>query len=131
MRRPLLGIALFAIGCCTLVGCNICSDDVLSRSTSPDGALVATLFQRDCGATTDYSTIVNVGGPSDSFKGEKGRVFVVKGQKHVTVKWTDNRALVIECDSCSRSTVFRQVTALGDIDIAYSLPPAAAGKPKG
>src|SRR4051812_33735603 len=86
---------------CTLIGC-MCSDDVLSRNTSPDGTLVATLFRRDCGATTDYSTIVSVSGLSENFKDEKIRVFVAKGQHGITIKWTARRALSVECDSCSR-----------------------------
>lgn len=120
MRKIIVVPILFAAACAE-VGC-ICPDNVLSRSTSPDGTLVATLFQRDCGATTDYSTIVSVQSPSQGFRDERTFVFVAKGQKSVTVKWTSKRDLSIECEACSRPTVFKEVTALGDINIVYLLP---------
>ena len=128
MRK--LAIASVLLACaCTFVGC-MCSDKVLSRSTSPDGGLVATVFERDCGATTDFSTILSISGTSENFKDERVFVFVAKGQKGVTVKWTGRRALWVECDGCTRPSVFRQVTALGDIDITYSLPSAVTIKPQ-
>jgi hypothetical protein len=44
-----------------LSGCGgTCRNDIAQRATSPDGVWDAVLFQRDCGATTDFTTQVSV-----------------------------------------------------------------------
>jgi len=105
-------------GFAAMIGCT-CSDALMYKAESPDHALVATAFERDCGATTDFSRIVTIGRPSDNYKEERNIVFVVKGQHPVNLKWTAPRKLDVEC-LCPRRSVFRQVTALGDIDISYT-----------
>ncbi len=53
---------LFAIGVVLFVG-NLpdpCSNEVISEVTSPNQKMKAITFQRDCGATTDFSTHVAI-----------------------------------------------------------------------
>jgi hypothetical protein len=55
----------------TSAGCsNACQNSVASRSLSPDGKWAAVIFQRDCGATTGFSTQISIVGanaePSDT-----------------------------------------------------------------
>jgi len=106
-----------------LVSCNPCSDTPRSKATSPDGQLVANFYERDCGATTDFSSDVNVQRSSDKFRADEGVVFIAKGRYDLSVEWTGPRTLRITCPSCARKNVFHEVVALGDIDVKYSLGP--------
>jgi hypothetical protein len=58
---PLLAFSLLAGGCS-----DMCGNTIVSQVTSPDGRRNAVMFQRDCGATTGFSTqvsILNAGKP--------------------------------------------------------------------
>lgn len=84
---------------------------------------MANIYERDCGATTDFSSIVNVQSASDKFRADEGRLFVAKGRYDLSVAWTGPRTLLITCAGCSRKNIYREVVALGDIDVKYSLGP--------
>jgi hypothetical protein len=116
LLQPLCTACVF---CLVLMGCGMCSDTVKTVEKSPDGKLTATLFVRDCGATTDFSTIVSVHRPDSTFKDDSGMVFVVKGESAVKSYWDGSRSLRIECQDCKRKDVFSQLTVLGDVDISY------------
>ena len=106
-----------------LGSCNPCGDTVKLRVPSPDGQLVANVYERDCGATADFSSMVNVQRSSDKFRGDEGLLFVAKGRYRLSVAWTGPRTLLIACPKCSRKNVYREVAALGDIDVNYKLEP--------
>ena len=67
--------------------------------------------------------MVNVQSTSDKSRTEEGLLFVAKGRYDLSVAWTGPRTLLITCPGCSRTNVFREVVALGDIDVKYSLGP--------
>jgi hypothetical protein len=98
-------------------GCGLCSDEVQAELVSPDNALKATWFIRDCGATTDFSTIVSVHRPDNGYRDAGDFVFVAKGRKQLRVAWTGPSKLTVECTGCQRKDVFRRVTLLGNVDI--------------
>lgn len=105
-----------------LVSCT-CNDATRFKATSPDGQLVANFYERNCGATTDFSSHVNVQMASDKFRADEGVVFIARGRYDLSVAWTGPRTLLITCANCARKEVFREVVALGDIDVKYSLGP--------
>ena len=117
-----LTLCFFAMasGCARLM----CDDAVNSEMRAPDGVLVATWFTRNCGATTDYATTVNVHRADSDFRGDSGTVFVAEGRHQLDMKWLDAKHLTIECDGCSRKQVFRTVTILGNTDVTFLLPQA-------
>jgi hypothetical protein len=115
-------------GCCAVLllvsvqfGCNVCSDEAVSNTSSPDAVLVATSFVRNCGATTDFSSMVSVHRKDTGFKEEREIVFVAKGRHDLLVSWTGPKTLSIRCTSCGRKDVFRQVVALGSVDVAFDI----------
>jgi transcription elongation factor Elf1 len=121
-----------AFGCAVILlltaasACNICSDEVLSHTSPPDGVVTATAFVRNCGATTDFSTIVSVHNSSDGYGNEHDFVFVVKGRPDLKAIWNGPNKLIISCANCIRANVFRQITVVADIDIFYEIDAAAA-----
>lgn len=59
-----------------IAGCSDgCKNTEAARSLSPDGQHIAVLFQRDCGATTDFTTQISIIGSSDPLSGS-GNAFV-------------------------------------------------------
>ena len=111
---------------CSLVGvisCDVCGDDLKSTSASTDAQLVAHIYERNCGVTTDFSAMVNVQSASVRFNGDEGILFVAKGRFDLSVEWTGPRTLLIKCSTCSRKDIFRQLVALGDVDVKYVLLP--------
>ena len=103
-----------------LVACNHCGNTVKGKAVSPDGQLVARVSERECGATTDYSSVVNLQKPSDKLEPDDGVLFVAKGQHDIFVHWTGDKELLVTCTSCSRKDRFREVKVTGDIDIRYA-----------
>ena len=65
--RSALGLfaVLLAIGCTACV--DPCGNEILSEMRSPDGRLKFIVFQRDCGATTAFSTQVSIIPSGDEF----------------------------------------------------------------
>jgi hypothetical protein len=62
-------------------GCSVCSDTEIKQTTSVRGER-ATVIVRDCGATTDFATVVQVGGYW------KTAVVAVKGREDVVPLWS-------------------------------------------
>jgi hypothetical protein len=113
------GALLFVCFVCFASSCAPCSDHVLSNVPSPDSALVATAFVRNCGATTPYSSIVSVHERSNLFGNSGDTVFVAKGRYPLQVVWTAPRAIQIRCEACSATDVFRQVAILDGLKVSY------------
>lgn len=100
----------------------LCADDVVTRVASPDGRLVATYYVRNCGATTDYVSTVNLRSTKAKFRADEGVVFTAKGEHRIGIEWTAARHLRLRCDSCKRDLIYRQVVRFGDVDIDFDLP---------
>lgn len=125
-----------------LAGLTACSDlsdcrnQVLAEKTSPDGWHVATLFVRDCGATTGYATqlaIAERGVPLD-----RATVAFIADEDHgsaltqgpaiwTEMRWTNSAELFFAYAEQAR--IFRRQHRIGNIRIRYratgpmTLPP--------
>ncbi len=117
----------------TLMMCSGCSDGckntVASRSLSPDGDHIAVLFQRDCGATTGFSTQISIldanGKPSGG-----GNVFVADDDHGAArvggwqgswaeMKWLSPKRLLIRYAANSR--LFKQEERVSGVNITYQM----------
>jgi hypothetical protein len=116
MRCQLLRFACGTLAVVVLASC-LCSDELVTEVPSPDRALTAAYFVRDCGATTDFVTAVSVRRGRGSYKDRSAQVFVVRGRHKVSLAWTGPRTLVVECSGCERKDVVYQVTVSGDLSI--------------
>jgi len=95
-RSAFLGPLLVACG--SLAAC-ACDDEVLSELRSPDGKYVASVMERNCGATTDYVSHVTVR-PSDSMMRQGDDVLVVEYRQDIRLAWEGVDHLVVEFRSC-------------------------------
>lgn len=95
-----------------------CEDSVTRQSASPDGRSKAVLLVRNCGATSDYSTIVKVLSKSDS-DDDGDEVFIVKGDPEIRLSWQGDSELKITCDVCSTEQIFKRIFSLQGVSINY------------
>jgi len=95
-----------------------CSDTILSEAASPDGSWVATLFERDCGATTYYSTQLSLRPATKRFKPDKQpSAIVVQTEGCIQYWWEGQSNLVVRLPDDAR--VFRQEQWQDGITIRY------------
>jgi hypothetical protein len=55
---------------------NMCGNQILSESSSPDRTYRVVVFRRDCGATTGFSTQVSVLKAMQALPNESGNLFI-------------------------------------------------------
>jgi hypothetical protein len=81
-----------------LLGREMCGNDIYKEYVSPNGKLKAVIFQRDCGATTGFSTQISVIAAEDDLKNEAGNIYIIDGQPHLyapKLSWRNNNELII------------------------------------
>lgn len=114
----LISYGLLMNGCGpSLVG--DCEDRIIQERASPDGGKVVTVFERNCGATTDFSTIVTLCSISDTASAESNRVFVAKGQKKLAIFWPDSSAVRLSCADCKTDDIFFRADSLDNVGITF------------
>jgi hypothetical protein len=111
----------------------MCGNDEVSRVRSPDGMHVAVVFERNCGATTGFSTQVSIVSSGDSLPPESGNIFIADtdhgaapaaawGGPDVQIQWGSNTQVTVSYHRAAR--VFRSVTSHSGVEILYgSLEP--------
>jgi len=111
-----------------LNGCDDgCANTVAQRLDSPDGFMTAVLYQRDCGATTGYSSQISVLRSGDEPSGS-GNAFVADadhgaarvaawGGPWVEMKWLAPQRLRIRYDGKAR--LFRSDESVKGVSIRY------------
>jgi hypothetical protein len=116
-----LCLAAFVAVALTSVSCSLsgCGSQLLSEVPSPDRVLKAVIFERDCGATTGFTTQVSILPRDNVLPNETGNVFIA-GDNHgravgglgggpkVDVKWTGPRELLVVFDARASTTKVAQ-----------------------
>lgn len=120
MEKLVVGALLFGLVFAN-IGCrpSLCDNTPLKQVESPSGTFIATVFERNCGATTDFSRMVSVGGSADPFSDDTHIVFIVSGQEDINVRWIDGSTLKVDCTECSPDRTFRKKDKWGVINILY------------
>lgn len=74
-----------------------CNNDPIAVRKSPDGRHVASIFIRNCGTTTDYSTVV---GLRDTLSDRRySDVLVLKGKRQVDARWMNKDTISVTLNS--------------------------------
>src|SRR5262245_308997 len=85
-------LTCFTCSCGQIVDCK---DTILSESVSPDQNLIATVFERDCGATTAKNIQIALRPGREKFSAKRHPSFAVfETDKVVTAAWTNNSLLI-------------------------------------
>lgn len=122
-----ISIATLGIGIYVLIG-NFCSNDLQAEIYSPSKNMKSIVFQRDCGATTSFSTQVSVFPAASKQQNEKGNIFIADtnhgeapaapwGGPNIKVEWLNNRTLQIEKHEKTR--VFKAESSYQEIHVEY------------
>ena len=105
-----------------------CGNEVIATHPSPDGRFNVLVFERDCGATTDFSTQVTLLHEGQNLRNESGNLFIVdtdhgraapgpRGGPWVDVRWVGHDSLLIQFDSAAR--IFHQTPVIDGINVTY------------
>src|SRR3954469_19547777 len=89
----------------TGMGACLCGNTLIEKIPSPGGRLQAIVFNRDCGATTDFVTHVSVISTGGGY-GDAGNIFIAdanhnkaprdaRGGPLLTIRWIDAHNLEI------------------------------------
>ena len=118
-----IGAWLAAVLSLHLVACGVtneCSNVVIDEFPSPGKKLIATLFERNCGATTAFSTIVSIRGFGRGFDGEAdARILVLRGRLSVGMLWANETNLNLRLNGVASKNIFRQETNWKNVFISY------------
>jgi hypothetical protein len=125
MTRQLL-LALIAL--LVTSGCGLCGNEVLDRYRAPDNSVEVVVFERNCGATTPFSTQASIGEINDGTRNQSGTIFIATtdrgaapagkgGGPELRVRWLDNRT--IELAHHKRAFVSHARTSFRGLAIRY------------
>lgn len=104
-----------------------CSNTIITSALSPDGVWKSFVFERNCGATTGFSTQVLIR-PNDGLfvYDEKNVVYITKGLNPIRLWWISSTQLVIESQlPIQESQVFRRESTWNGIFIRYKESPTS------
>lgn len=76
----------------------LCSNKIYREYLSPDRSLKAVVFQRDCGATTGFTTQISIIESHESLENSAGNLFVVKRNPKVAapeIEWKSDKDILI------------------------------------
>ena len=120
MRAGTIWKAMLGAALASILGCNLCKEEIWKQSSSPDGKWTATVVMRDCGATTSEVVSVNLH-PANSKRLDAGNNVLVVKRESPGVSWKDNGTLELDCPDCD---VISSVNQLGSIEISQNIPSA-------
>ncbi len=105
-----------------------CGNEILAEIPSPDGSKRVVLFERDCGATTGFSTQASLLPTGTALPNESGNLLVADaahgaapagrgGGPRVEVVWANSHSLVVKTHPKAR--VFKAKKNLNGVQVAY------------
>ncbi len=103
---------------------DMCANEIISESSSPDGVKRLVMFQRDCGATTGLSTHVSVLSASTPLPNKSGNLYVsdlnhgaAPSGPAVKVAWVSNQSVVLTYHPMVR--VFKSESEVDGVRASY------------
>lgn len=126
-QSRLLCVIVFAVLMSGCGSCGMCANDEVQRVPNQDGTLDAVLFQRDCGATTGFSTQISVVPAKQALPDDSGNAFVADddhgkapaakwGGPPASITWRDAHTLVVRYHPDSR--VFQSPASI-DVSLGW------------
>ena len=104
-------------------GCELCVDELKVEFKSPEGRYVAAVFERNCGATTEYITHLNLREARGKFKADsngvisEGEVCTIEGLAEIKVTWLSETLILIEMSGVEQ--VSAKEKSWKDVTISY------------
>ena len=95
----------------------ICANTVITSSVSPSGKWKAILFERNCGATTGFSSQISLLKSDSELNNEAGNIYIAKGYpKGYNINWKSDDSVTISGTSADS---IKKIARFNDIQITY------------
>jgi hypothetical protein len=132
LLKSFVAISTLLLFAASVSGCaDACQNDVVARLEAPDRKHDAVLFQRDCGATTGFSTQISILSAGD-VPDWRGNVFIADdGRREVAlgswqgpwaqIRWKSPDALLVQYAEGSR--IFKQDQSVAGVKIEFEAVP--------
>lgn len=107
MRTLLIFLLVILLTSCDA---GLCGNELIDEIASPDGKYVASIFERDCGATTPYIRVVSLRLSDTKFAPEDDDnwVFTIHDRSDVKVSWVAVGQLKISYSATSDQPTQRE-----------------------
>jgi len=123
MRFFVIAALVSALGGCS----DVCTSTLVTSVVAPDGQHKAELFQRDCGATTGFSTQISITATSEKLSGG-GNTFQADddhgaaqagawGGPWAEINWLSADHLLVKY--AAKSRVFKRVTDVNGVRVTF------------
>ena len=124
------GVVLAPAVVIDLASSDLCGNEQLAEYRSPDGTMKVVVFERDCGATTDFSTQASLLLATRDLPAESGNLFIADtnhgaapagsgGGPTLGVRWEGPHGLVLEYNGQAR--IFKAEKNLSSVFIRYTV----------
>ena len=110
-------IALILFGAGYFFVSGMCANTVITSRTSPNGKWKIVLFERNCGATTGFSTQISLMESSEKLSNKEGNIYIAEGYpKGYTLKWESDTFVKISGAIAGSN---KKLTQLNGIQFGY------------
>ena len=115
----IVGIVLAIFGVVAFVlGCNsVCGNEPRFSQSSPSGKYQVVVFNRDCGATSGFSTHVSIRESSGALPNDAGNVLILDGTVPLSIRWITESRVAIK--GVGGAKVFKQKGIVAGVEVAY------------
>ncbi|MFC1773381.1 DUF5412 family protein [Pseudomonadota bacterium] len=113
-----LGVVVLALlGAGYYLFSNICENTVVASSESPDGKWKVILFERNCGATTGFSSQISLIPSNGKLTNKPGNVYIAEGYpEEYTITWETDTSVRI---NGVKGKNYKQEDKVDDIHFSY------------
>jgi len=95
----------------------LCSNTPIENIASPDKNWEVILFERDCGATTDFSSQISLLQAGEKLQNEGGNIYIADGtSKNYRINWISSSVVKITGNS---RRIVKKITQLNGIHFVY------------
>jgi len=121
-------LLVVGIGSLAYLFSDMCGNDLVAEYVSPDAGAKLVVFQRDCGATTGFSTQASLVTPDAKLPGSSGNLFIADtdhgiappgpgGGPELRVRWEGPKRLLLQHHAKAR--VFKAERRLNAVEVRY------------
>jgi len=98
---------------------NICKNEILTISFSPNEKYKAIAFIRTCGTTTNFSPQVSILNKNEKFSDNyKGNIFIGNNSDNISIYWESDTCLVVLYNVIDKD-IFKKNFKYENIEIKY------------
>jgi hypothetical protein len=126
--RRIGALAVGAATCGALSSCGLCGNQPVAEYPSPDGKAKVVVFERDCGATTDFTTQASLLPVSAGLPSGVGNLLVIdsnhagapagpRGGPELRVRWINGST--VEVSHYADARVFKSERSFAGVNATY------------